>query len=171
MRTETTTEGEPRTEGRRRNMPMGLPNKSPGPVDNHVGNRVRMRRLSLGMSQEKLGQALGVSFQQIQKYEKGVNRIGASRLHQIAATLGVPIDFFYEGAPGDQMAPSLFGATPRATALQEITCALATTDGLRLMKAFAGIGSSRSRALLVDLATTLAEAEAREREDGAAAPN
>ena len=64
-----------------------------------VGSRVRMRRMMLGMSQEKLGAALGLTFQQVQKYEKGTNRIGASRLMQISETLQVPVAFFYEGAP------------------------------------------------------------------------
>ena len=65
--------------------------KVPNPIDRHVGSRVRMRRMMLGMSQEKLGDALGLTFQQVQKYEKGVNRIGASRLHKLAGVLGVPI--------------------------------------------------------------------------------
>lgn len=73
--------------------------KSPNPVDRYVGTRVRMRRMLIGMSQEKLGEALGITFQQIQKYEKGMNRISASRLQQTARVLGVPIDYFYEGAP------------------------------------------------------------------------
>src|SRR5437867_6573283 len=73
--------------------------KAPNPVDRHVGSRVRMRRMMLAMSQEKLGDALGLTFQQVQKYEKGANRIGASRLQQIAHTLQVPVSFFFEGAP------------------------------------------------------------------------
>jgi DNA-binding XRE family transcriptional regulator len=73
--------------------------KAPNPVDKHVGSRVRMRRMMLGMSQEKLGDALGLTFQQVQKYEKGSNRIGASRLQQISLTLQVPVAFFFEGAP------------------------------------------------------------------------
>src|SRR5438045_3362688 len=73
--------------------------KAPNPTDKHVGARVRMRRKMLGMSQEKLGDALGLTFQQVQKYEKGTNRIGASRLQQIAHILQVPIEFFFEGAP------------------------------------------------------------------------
>ena len=77
-----------------------LSKKAPNPIDKHVGSRVRMRRMLLGMSQEKLGEALGLTFQQVQKYEKGTNRIGASRLQQISSILGVPVDFFFEGAPG-----------------------------------------------------------------------
>jgi len=73
--------------------------KAPNPIDKHVGSRVRMRRMMLSMSQEKLGDALSLTFQQVQKYEKGTNRIGASRLQQIAHILQVPVSFFFEGAP------------------------------------------------------------------------
>jgi transcriptional regulator with XRE-family HTH domain len=69
-------------------------------VDRHVGTRVRMRRMMLGVSQEKLGGALGLTFQQIQKYEKGTNRISASRLQHVSQILQVPIPFFFEGVPG-----------------------------------------------------------------------
>ena len=74
--------------------------KSPNPIDRHVGARVRMRRMMVSMSQEKLGDKLGITFQQIQKYEKGTNRIGASRLQHIASVLQVPVAFFFEDAPG-----------------------------------------------------------------------
>src|SRR5574337_791085 len=73
--------------------------KAPNPIDKHVGSRVRMRRMMLAISQEKLGDALGLTFQQVQKYEKGTNRIGASRLQQISHVLQVPVAFFFEGAP------------------------------------------------------------------------
>ncbi|MFL5132977.1 MAG: helix-turn-helix domain-containing protein [Microvirga sp.] len=74
--------------------------KSPNEIDKHIGSRVRARRIMLGMSQEKLADALGLTFQQVQKYEKGVNRIGASRLLHIAGILDVNIEFFFEGVPG-----------------------------------------------------------------------
>src|ERR1700756_2733344 len=73
--------------------------RRPNPIDIHVGSRVRFRRMLLGMSQEKLGEKLGLTFQQVQKYEKGINRIGASRLQQISRTLDVPPAYFFEGAP------------------------------------------------------------------------
>src|SRR6202521_1171939 len=73
--------------------------KAPNPTDKHVGARVRMRRMMLSMSQEKLGDALDLTFQQVQKYEKGANRIGASRLQQIAHILQVPVSFFFDGLP------------------------------------------------------------------------
>src|SRR6186997_2784894 len=76
--------------------------KEPQDVDRHVGSRVRMQRMAIGMSQEKLGDACGITFQQIQKYEKGTNRMGASRLHQISRVLDVPVEFFYEGAPSEE---------------------------------------------------------------------
>ncbi len=76
--------------------------KKPNPIDIHVGSRIRLRRTMLGMSQEKLGESLGITFQQIQKYEKGTNRVGASRLQNISSILNVPVSFFFEDAPGDQ---------------------------------------------------------------------
>src|SRR5271170_2175076 len=81
------------------------PKKQANPIDAQVGNRIRLRRMLIGMSQEKLGELLGLTFQQVQKYEKGVNRIGAGRLYQVAHILGVQIAYFYEGVieqpPGD----------------------------------------------------------------------
>src|ERR1700744_3100536 len=74
-----------------------VPKNKANPVDAQVGNRVRIRRMLIGMSQEKLGDLLGLTFQQVQKYEKGVNRIGAGRLFEMSRILGVPIDFFYDG--------------------------------------------------------------------------
>src|SRR5688500_10857453 len=85
--------------------------KTPSPIDKHVGSRVRMQRMLVGLSQEKLGDALGLTFQQVQKY-KGTNRIGASRLHSIAGVLGVPIDFFYQGAPSGQARGTAAKARP-----------------------------------------------------------
>ena len=114
----------------------------------------------VGMSQEKLGGALGVTFQQIQKYEKGTNRIGASRLHQISATLGVPVAFFYEGAPGIEAGAAGF-AEPAASAY--IADFMTTSEGLRLMKAFVRIKDPNIRRRLVDLATALAGEEAQDR--------
>src|SRR4051794_41871508 len=79
--------------------------KAPNPVDKYVGSRVRMRRIMLGMSQEKLGEALGLTFQQVQKYEKGTNRVGASRIQQIAEILQVPVSFLFEGGPSGVAGP------------------------------------------------------------------
>jgi transcriptional regulator with XRE-family HTH domain len=81
--------------------PMTVNKKKPNPIDIHVGSRIRLRRTMLGMSQERLGESLGITFQQIQKYEKGTNRVGASRLQNISSILNVPVSFFFEDAPGE----------------------------------------------------------------------
>ena len=87
--------------------------KAPNPVDKYVGSRVRMRRIMLGMSQEKLGEALGLTFQQVQKYEKGTNRVGASRIQQIAEILQVPVSFLFEGGPSGMASPTASAKAPR----------------------------------------------------------
>src|ERR1700716_2274295 len=107
--------------------------KGPNPIDTHVGSRLRMRRMRLSMSQEKLGDALGITFQQVQKYEKGMNRISASRLQQISNILQVPVAFWFEGAPGAPGAPQGMGTVPST---DYVTDFLATSDGLALTKAF-----------------------------------
>jgi len=125
-----------------RRNPLGQPEwivkqamvkKAPNPVDRHVGSRVRMRRMMLGMSQETLGDGLGLTFQQVQKYENGKNRIGASRLQQISHILQIPVPFFFEGAPHLPGQPEVIGAPPLPTYVSEF---LATIDGLALTKAF-----------------------------------
>src|ERR1700687_5717384 len=106
-----------------------LAKKAPHPTDKHVGSRVRMRRMILGMSQENLGDALGLTFQQVQKYEKGTNRIGASRLQQISHILQVPVSFFFAGAP------HLHGSTEgmkEAPSPAYVSDFLATSEGLAL---------------------------------------
>jgi transcriptional regulator with XRE-family HTH domain len=131
--------------------------KVPNPIDRHVGSRVRMRRMMLGMSQEKLGDALALTFQQVQKYEKGANRIGASRLQQIAHILQVPVAFFFEGAPS--------GSADGATGLSEapspayVSDFLATSDGLALTKAFVRIKDAKLRRRIVDLVEQIAGEE------------
>src|SRR5271155_2142489 len=83
--------------GPKKKIGSRVPKKQANPIDAQVGNRVRLRRMLVGMSQEKLGEFLGLTFQQVQKYEKGVNRIGAGRLYQVAQILSVPVGYFYEG--------------------------------------------------------------------------
>src|ERR1700732_4041898 len=107
--------------------------KATNPIDKHVGSRVRMRRMMLDMSQEKLGSALGLTFQQVQKYEKGTNRIGASRLQHISHILQVPVAFFFEGAPTQHQQR---GALQDAPSPAYVTDFLATSDGLALTRAF-----------------------------------
>jgi transcriptional regulator with XRE-family HTH domain len=129
--------------------------KAPNPTDKHVGARVRMRRMMLSMSQEKLGDALGLTFQQVQKYEKGANRIGASRLQQIAHILQVPVSFFFEGAPNipGHHPPDGFAEAPSPAYVSDF---LATSDGLALTKAFMGIKDSKLRRRIVDLVEQIA---------------
>lgn len=129
-------------------------NKSPNPTDRHIGNRVRQRRMMLGMSQEKLGERVGVTFQQIQKNEKGANRIGASRLQQISHALGVPVSFFFEGAPQTFEA----GAVDVARMLKPDygSAFLATTDGVAIAEAFCKIGDAKLRRAIADLACAAA---------------
>jgi transcriptional regulator with XRE-family HTH domain len=122
--------------------------KAPNPIDKHVGSRVRMRRMMLSMSQEKLGDALGLTFQQVQKYEKGTNRIGASRLQQISLILQVPVSFFFEGAPPPPGRPEGFGEAPSPA---YVTDFLASSDGLALVKAFMRIENAKLRRRLVEL--------------------
>jgi transcriptional regulator with XRE-family HTH domain len=131
--------------------------KAPNPVDKHVGSRVRMRRMMLSMSQEKLGGALGLTFQQVQKYEKGTNRIGASRLQQISLILQVPVSFFFEGAP--TLHPHQDGM-PDAPSPSYVSDFLATSDGLALTKAFMRIKEPRLRRRIVDLVEEIAERDA-----------
>ena len=126
--------------------------KTPNPVDRHVGSRVRMRRMMISMSQEKLGERLGITFQQVQKYEKGTNRIGASRLHQISSILGVPIAFFYEGAPN---AEGAVGATESGNP-PYVSDFLATSEGLALTKAFMKVNDPKLRRRIVDLVEAMA---------------
>jgi transcriptional regulator with XRE-family HTH domain len=121
---------------------------SPHATDRHVGNRVRMRRKMQGMTQEKLGQALGLTFQQVQKYEKGTNRIGASRLQHIASIQQVPISFFFEDAPG----PSSILDEP----CDYVSGFLATSDGLALTKAYMQIENVKLRRSIVALVKRIA---------------
>ncbi len=110
--------------------------KGPNPIDKHVGARVRSRRLLLGMSQEKLGDALGLTFQQVQKYEKGVNRIGASRMQHLSEILKVPIAFFYEGVPAAGARSSQIIVDDVGVSPALLDNFLATRDGLAIAKAF-----------------------------------
>ena len=134
---------------------IAMTKKAPNPIDKHVGNRVRMRRMMLGMSQEKLGDALGLTFQQVQKYEKGTNRMGASRLQHISHILQVPAPFFFDGAqhlPGMPAAAEFEDAPSPAY----VTDFLATSDGLALTKAFMRIPDAKLRRRIVDLVEQIA---------------
>jgi transcriptional regulator with XRE-family HTH domain len=129
--------------------------RKPNPMDAHVGTRVRLRRMLLGMSQEKLGEHLGLTFQQVQKYEKGVNRIGASRLFDLSRVLGVPVQFFYDEAPADVADTSMtpgFADRPAESYVLEF---LSTREGLELNKAFVKIADPRIRRSVVELVRSL----------------
>ncbi len=130
--------------------------KKPNPIDVHVGSRIRLRRNMLGMSQEKLGENLGITFQQIQKYEKGTNRIGASRLQHIASVLQVPVSFFFEDAPGAPTEVGFEESRPAAF----VTDFLSSSEGLQLNRAFVRIKDPRVRRKVVDLVRTIAGDEA-----------
>lgn len=128
--------------------------KVPHPIDRHVGSRVRVQRMVAGVSQEKLGDALGLTFQQVQKYEKGSNRISASRLQQIAKMLEVPVSFFFEGAPiGDMPA----GGFSDAAANAYVTDFMSSSEGVQLTKAFVRIKSDQVRRRVIDLVESLGD--------------
>lgn len=136
--------------------------RKPNPVDIHVGGRVRLRRMLLGMSQEKLGEHLGLTFQQVQKYEKGANRIGASRLFELARILGVNVQFFFEDLPGQSDAHSNGAAAGFADSAGEDHFAefLNTREGIELNRAFQRISDAKSRRAILELVRSLAENEA-----------
>jgi transcriptional regulator with XRE-family HTH domain len=129
--------------------------KKPNPIDIHVGSRVRLRRNMLGMSQEKLGDSLGITFQQIQKYEKGTNRVGASRLQAISSVMSVPVSFFFEDAPGADGTPNKgFAEDSSATYVVDF---LNSAEGLQLNRAFMKITDPKVRRKIVDLVKSLSD--------------
>jgi transcriptional regulator with XRE-family HTH domain len=131
--------------------------KKPNPVDTHVGSRVRLRRMLLGMSQERLGESMGLTFQQVQKYEKGVNRIGASRLFQISKILDVPVQFFFEEAPHAEAGTARgMAEADSETFILEF---LNSREGLELNRAFVKIANSKVRKSVVDLVRALSASE------------
>jgi transcriptional regulator with XRE-family HTH domain len=127
--------------------------KSPNPIDVHVGSRVRLRRMLVGMSQEKLGEMLGLTFQQVQKYEKGANRIGASRLFHISRILGVPVQFFFEDMPGGIATPA--GGVAESDSSPFVMDFVSSAEGLQLNRSFAKITNPQVRKRLVDLVKSL----------------
>ena len=129
-----------------------MPKKQANPINIQVGNRVRIRRMLIGMSQERLGDLLGLTFQQVQKYEKGVNRIGAGRLFEVARILNVPVDFFYEGLNAITEGGLGDGAPP----VMEF---ISSGEGLQLSLAFMKIKDAKVRKRVLDLVKSLAEEE------------
>ncbi len=127
--------------------------KQPNPIDIHVGNRVKLRRMMLGVSQERLGEQLGLTFQQVQKYEKGLNRISASRLLEIGRLLDAPVSYFFEGAPGAGGVIAGFAEGDEHTSLLDFGN---TREGLELNRAFVRIQDPKVRRSLLDLVRALA---------------
>ncbi len=127
--------------------------KTSDPIDKHVGSRLRMRRMMLGMSQEKLAEAFGLTFQQVQKYEKGANRMGASRLQRAAQILDVSVPFFFKGAPGGH---KLGGDAPSTAYVDEF---VSSPEGLRLVKAFLRIARPGVRHRIVNVVQEIAAAD------------
>ena len=151
----------PRPRGRE-NTEGDDPQRGPEPVDIHVGSRVRLRRTLLGMSQDKLGQALGLTFQQIQKYERGANRIGASRLYQLSRVLDVPVSFFFDDMEdrtaqitGQQHAGGGLGEQPQEP-FDSPNSQLLRRETLELVRAYYRIPSAKVRRRLFELAKSLA---------------
>lgn len=129
--------------------------RHPNPVDVHVGARVKLRRMTLGMSQERLGMSLGLTFQQVQKYEKGANRIGASRLYAIASILQAPVQYFF-----DEMPPEIDERAPDDTAAEpgvRISDFISTAEGLAINRAFHKITDPATRRHLAELIRSVAD--------------
>jgi transcriptional regulator with XRE-family HTH domain len=128
--------------------------KRPNSTDAYVGSRVRMRRKMLGMSQEKLGEQLGITFQQVQKYEKGANRVGASRLQTISQVLEMPISYFFP------QQPAAAGGMGESAQSDYISDFMMSSEGIELNRAFAQIKDPKLRRKVIDLVRTMATSEA-----------
>ncbi len=125
-----------------------MPKKQTNPIDVQVGNRVRIRRMLIGMSQEHLGDQLGLTFQQVQKYERGINRIGAGRLYDVARILNVPVNFFYGGLPPD--------GNETDASLPPVMAFMSSGEGHKLAGAYMKIKDARLRKRVLDLVMALA---------------
>jgi transcriptional regulator with XRE-family HTH domain len=134
--------------------------KTPNPVDLYVGGRIRMRRRTLGVSQEKLAEDLGLTFQQVQKYERGANRVSASKLYEIARSLSTPVSFFFEGL--NDPTTSQPGEPAQDNSVHDF---LMTNEGLELAAIFPKVRRSRLRRRLLDLVRAMAEEEDLEKVD------
>jgi transcriptional regulator with XRE-family HTH domain len=125
---------------------------TPNPIDVRVGARLRLRRKMLGLGQGKLGQSIGVTFQQVQKYELGTNRIGASRLHKLSRVLDVPVSFFFDDT--DPVRAPAMGVTEAQAEASEAD-PLGTPETIELVRAYLAIGDATVRRRLLDLAKAL----------------
>lgn len=140
-----------------------LESRLPNPVDLHVGARIRLRRRMQGVSQEKLADALGLTFQQVQKYERGANRVSASKLYEIATALHSPVAYFFDGLAD----PTTEDAAERGRPSDEQTvhAFLMTAEGLELAKLFPGVPRGRVRRRILDLMRALAGVDDADEED------
>lgn len=129
--------------------------RDPNYIDVHVGTRIRMRRQLINMSQERLGELLGITFQQVQKYEKGANRISASRLFYTAKTLGVPVQFFFDGLPGGESDEVL----KEPSQGDDFVATMMTPEGIQLAKAFRDAESNSKRRLIAALARQVVDSK------------
>lgn len=132
-----------------------MPKKQASEIDAHVGQRVRLRRMLIDMSQEKLGDMLGLTFQQVQKYEKGVNRIGAGRLFEIAKILGVKVDYLYEGIEEKLAGPARGFAEEGAR--PPVLEFVSSSEGMQLSLAFMRIKDTKLRKKVIDLVKGIAD--------------
>ena len=126
--------------------------RGPNPIDIHVGSRIRLRRQLMKMSQEKLGDELGVTFQQVQEYERGANRVGASRLYRLSRVLEVPVQFFFEGL-NDQTAITAMADNDQTPIVYDF---IQSSDGVSLAESFSRIKDSKVRRRVLELVRTLA---------------
>jgi len=155
---QTEKDEKPRRPSNRGRLPSGQPN----PIDVHVGSRVRLRRTLLGLSQEKLGEAIGLTFQQVQKYERGANRIGASRLFDLSRVLDVPVSFFYDAMSEDVQSISPVAIAKTGFGLAEAalpgfeTDPMARRETLELVRAYYSISDPQVRRRVYELAKALA---------------
>jgi transcriptional regulator with XRE-family HTH domain len=139
-----------------------LDTRPPNPVDLHVGARIRLRRRMQGVSQEKLADALGLTFQQVQKYERGANRVSASKLYEIATALQAPVSYFFDGLADPSTDE---GGVARPSDEQTVHAFLMTAEGLELAKLFPGLPRGRIRRRFLDLMRALAGVDDIEEED------
>lgn len=147
-------DGDATVEGARAKRPVGRPRLESDPVDLHVGQRVRLRRSLLGLSQSQLGRRLHLTFQQIQKYEKGLNRIGASRLYELSLVLDVPVNFFFEGAPWSTGAAAGLAEPPAESGFD--TDPLSKRETVELVRSYYGITNAGARRKFFELTRAIA---------------
>lgn len=155
----TATAKKAETAPRRRSSRGRTPSGKPNPIDVHVGARVRLRRTLLGMSQEKLGEALGLTFQQVQKYERGANRVGASRLFDLSRVLDVPVSFFFDDISQEieALSPRLISGIAEEPLAPELD-PMSKRETLELVRAYYRIVDPQVRRKVLDLAKALGAA-------------